>query len=214
MLRLIKSGGVVLFILIADSIRKRKLHYLIVPLLLVLSFAGGFLSGKSTSPDESVNFYPLSPETQKLVEPCIGINVNYQPSVSKDGRYITFSAIKVELGKIKDIEVRLYDTKSRKYIPLPGINSKGWDLSPSINGNGRLIAFQSNRKGVTNWDIYLYDVQAKELLNLSGLNSIFPDFNPSISSDGNYITFNSLRTLIPKVYLYNTDEKKVIPLEE
>ncbi|MEQ8224991.1 MAG: hypothetical protein ABRQ37_21920 [Candidatus Eremiobacterota bacterium] len=216
MLRLIKNISLIAIYSIACYTKKRKLHYLVIVLLLVLCFTGGMLTGRNVIHDER-EVYSLSPMdiTPGNIEPSfIGLNVNYQPSLSKDGRYVAFSAIKLEVNKIKDIEIKLYDTTARKYVVLPGINSRGWELAPSITADGRYIAFQSNRDGVTQWNIYLYDVEGKKFVDLPGLNSPFPDFNPSISPEGKFITFNSLRAVVPKVYLYSMEEKKIKPLME
>jgi len=215
MLRLIKNISLMAIYSTAYYTKKGKLHYFVIPLLLVLCFTGGILTGRNVTGDnrEISCLYPMDRDTLENIEPSfIGLNVNYQPSLSKDGRYVAFSAIKLEVNKIKDIEIKLYDTKTRKYVILPGINSKGWDLAPSITADGRYIAFQSNRDGVTQWNIYLYDVEGKKFVELPGLNSPFPDFNPSISPEGNFITFNSLRSVVPKVYLYSMEEKKIKPL--
>ncbi len=216
MLRLIKNISLMVIYSIAYYTKKRKLHYFLIPLLLVLCFTGGILTGTHVSNEEKeFSLYSMDRNSLENIEPSfIGLNVNYQPSLSKDGRYVAFSAIKLEVNKISDIEIKLYDTKARKYVILPGINSKGWDLAPSITADGRYIAFQSNRDGVTQWNIYLYDVEGKKFVDLPNLNSPFPDFNPSISPEGNFITFNSMRSVVPKVYLYSMEEKKIKPLME
>jgi Tol biopolymer transport system component len=217
MLCLIKNISSVVIISIAYYLKKGKLHYFVIPLLLALSFTGGLMTARNVNkaPPELDSIYQSNRDILNQIEPAfLGVNVNYQPSVSKDGRYITFAAINVELKKIKDINIKLYDTKIRKYIDLPGLHGKGWDLAPSITADGNLIAFQSNRGGITKWDIYLYNVETKKLVDLPNLNSSFPDFNPSISPEGNFITFNSLRSLVPKIYMYNLEEKKIKPLSE
>ncbi|MEQ8168051.1 MAG: hypothetical protein ABRQ38_04075 [Candidatus Eremiobacterota bacterium] len=217
MVRLIKNISLIVIYSITCYTKKRKLHYSVIPLLLVLCFTGGMLTGRNvTHEDRDISsLYSIDRNSLENIEPSfIGLNVNYQPSLSKDGRYVAFSAIKLEVNKIKDIEIKLYDTTSRKYVILPGINSKGWDLAPSITADGRYISFQSNRDGVTQWNIYLYDVEGKKFVDVPGLNSPFPDFNPSISPEGKFITFNSLRSVVPKVYLYSMEEKKIKPLME
>jgi len=217
MIRLMKSLFAVLIILIAGNMRKGRLIYLIVPGLILLSLTGGILIGSAFNRHNNLpaNSFTAENLNDDLSGTFIGMSFNYAPSISKDGQYIAFSEVQLDLGKVKDVVVKLYDTKSRRYIDLPGIHNKnGWDLSPSINSDGNVIVFQSNRKGKTNWDIYLYDCKARKIVDLPRLNSIFPDFNPSISPDGKYITFNSVRALIPKVYVYNTEEKKVSPLFE
>lgn len=216
MLRLIKNLTKVMFLFIKDYYRKGKILLLILPLITAAAFTGGILFNRSCFSQEKE--VPVLSELEmfdrELVESYTGISFNYQPSISTDGRYITFSAIKVEIDRIKDVEIKLYDKENRKYIELPGINGKGWDLAPSISGDGRWIAFQSNRNGATKWDIFLYDVKTKKMTDLPNLNSIFPDFNPSISPDARFITFNSVRSLIPKVYLYDLNGKKITPLIE
>jgi len=217
MMRLIKSLFAVLVILIAGNMKKGRLIYFLIPGLMILSLAGGIIIGSLFNRGHNLpsNTFTAENLNDDLSGTFMGVSFNYAPSISKDGQYIAFSEVQLELGKVKDVVVKLYDTRSRRYMDLPGIHNKnGWDLSPSISSDGNFIVFQSDRKGKTNWDIYLYDCKSRKLLDLPRLNSIFPDFNPSISPDGKYITFNSVRALIPKVYVYSTEEKKVSPLFE
>ncbi len=216
MLRLIKSVLKASCLFVKGYVRKGKLLNMLLPFIMILCLAGGFMLDRIYfTPQEDIpSLSEMEMFDKDLVESYIGVSVNYQPSISKDARFITFSAIKLEVNKVKDMEIKLYDKDTKKYVELPGINSKGWDLAPSISEDGRWIAFQSNRNGATRWDIFLYDVKAKKLVPLSGLNSVLPDFNPAISPEGRYITFNSMRSLIPKLYLYDIQAHKVVPLEE
>ena len=215
MFRLVKNLAKITFLFVSNYVRKGKMLHLFLPLIMLSCFFGGAFATKTFfAPKADICLSELEMFDKEITPNLMGVDVNYQPSVSKDARFITFSAIKVEINKVKDIEIKLYDKKTKKYVDLPGINSKGWDLAPSISADGRYIAFQSNRNGKTRWDIFLYDTKAKKLVPLPNINSILPDFNPSISPDGKYITYNSVRSLIPKIYLYDVGGRKVVPLTE
>lgn len=75
-------------------------------------------------------------------------------------------------------------------IVAGGINSNSSEEYPTISGDGRWLAFASDRKG--HRDIYLYDFQGRSLVSLPGLNRRNSSQDqPSISADGRYIVFVS-----------------------
>jgi len=73
----------------------------------------------------------------------------------------------------------------------PGsLNSRYTDEQPALSGNGRYLAFVSNRGGDRN--ILLYDLQLQQLISLPRLNRRDAvTENPSISYTGRYIVYLS-----------------------
>jgi Tol biopolymer transport system component len=138
---------------------------------------------------------------QKLLEhPVLNSSPNAQmgPSLSADGNLIAFSAWGRPGAGGQGWHVFLYDRSSAaKMVDLPGLNSPtAEDRLPALSGDGRWLAFTSNRKGgVGLTDVYLYDRRSGQgkLLPLPGLNSPHMDAEPSLSADGNLVAFASDR---------------------
>ena len=73
-------------------------------------------------------------------------------------------------------------------ISSGALNSRYTDEQPALSGNGRYLAYVSNRAGSRN--ILLYDLQLQQLVALPGLNrrqTIVE--HPSISYTGRYIVY-------------------------
>ncbi|MBV9388384.1 MAG: PD40 domain-containing protein [Chroococcidiopsidaceae cyanobacterium CP_BM_ER_R8_30] len=68
------------------------------------------------------------------------------------------------------------------------LNSRYNDEQPALSGNGRFLAFVSNRYG--NRSILLYDLQQQQLIPLPGLNqrNTIAE-NPSLSYTGRYLVY-------------------------
>lgn len=82
------------------------------------------------------------------------------------------------------------------------LNSHYTDEQPALSGNGRLLAFVSNRDGRN--QILLYDLQQKRFVDLPGLNkSNAIAQNPSLSQTGRYLVYLSSSQGRPEVELYD-----------
>jgi Tol biopolymer transport system component len=135
---------------------------------------------------------------QKLLEhPALNNSPNAQmgPSLSRDGNLIAFSAWGRPGAAGQGWHVFLYDRAAKKMLDLPELNSPAYeDRLPALSGDGRWLAFVSNRKdGVGRTDVYLYDRRDAKLLDLAPMNSPHQDTEPSLSADGNLIAFASDR---------------------
>jgi Tol biopolymer transport system component len=156
----------------------------------------------------------------KLVElPAINETPNAQagPSVSADANLIAFAAYNRPGGAGETWHVYLFDRTAGKLVDLPGLNGSGCDdRAPALSGDGRWLAFTSNRKGGEGLtDVYLYDRKEGKLVALPGLNSKQMDGEPSLSADGNLLAFTSDRpggSGGRDVYLYDRSAGKLLPL--
>jgi Ca2+-binding RTX toxin-like protein len=142
-------------------------------------------------------------------------NYSYSPSISADGRYITFYSDASNLvtgdtnGKA-DIFVYDRQTKETTRVSVASDGTQGNKSSsfPSISADGRYTTFTSDASNLvpddTNniYDIFVYDRQTKETTRVSvasdGTQSNKASQFPSISGDGRYITFYSnANNLVP-----------------
>jgi Tol biopolymer transport system component len=144
-------------------------------------------------------------------------NAQMNPSLSGDGRLIAFTAWNRPGGPGQGWHVYLFDRADKKLLDLPGLNDPtAEDRMPALSGDGRFLAFASNRRGGAGLtDVYLYDRREGKLVDLPGLNSPHMDAEPSLSADGNLIAFTSDR---PggrggrDVYLYDRAAGKLLAL--
>lgn len=82
------------------------------------------------------------------------------------------------------------------------INSRYTDEQPALSGNGRYLAFVSNREGTRN--ILLYDLQQQRYINLPYLNrrDAIAD-SPSVSNNARYIVYIASDEGRPEIELYD-----------
>ncbi len=126
------------------------------------------------------------------------------PSISADGRYIAFESFATNLTvKPSFSEIFVHD-RLTKQTSLVSVKPDGTGVtqstSPSINADGRYVAFMSSARLVStdtdfNDDIYLRDRVLKRTFRISvnsnGEGANFHSFRSSISANGRFIAFES-----------------------
>jgi Tol biopolymer transport system component len=130
------------------------------------------------------------------------------PSISADGRFVTFSSkasnlVPEDTNFSQDIFVRDLSTNTTARVSVSSTGNQGNSnsRSPSISGNGRFVAFASDASnlvpGDTNGaqDIFVRDLSTNTNTRVSVSstdNQANQDcFTPSISADGRFVAFNS-----------------------
>ncbi len=87
-------------------------------------------------------------------------------------------------------------------IATGGINSNFAEEFPSYSGDGRYLAFASERDGRRN--IYLYDLQRKEFVNLPNLNRRdSTQDQPDLSADGQRLVYVSTERGKQDIFVYD-----------
>jgi hypothetical protein len=134
--------------------------------------------------------------------------LSYQPSISADGRYVTFfsPATNLVAGDTNGTDdVFIHDMQTgittRASVDSNGVQANGQSVNPLISSDGRYVVFFSYAtnlvSGDTNGttDIFVYDILSglttRASVDSNGAQGNYSSLFPSISSDGRYITFSS-----------------------
>jgi Tol biopolymer transport system component len=143
--------------------------------------------------------------TPSLHAPLAG---EFDPSLSADG-----SLIACTTTRDGSLDVLLYSVPGDSIIPLIGLNTGYSETGVSISGNGRYIAFHSNRPGGSGlFDLYVYDRQLQTLLPLPGANTALSELNPSLSNDGRYVAYTSENDGASDIRLYDIQAQRLVPV--
>ncbi|MFA5029055.1 MAG: hypothetical protein WC713_14390 [Candidatus Methylomirabilota bacterium] len=131
------------------------------------------------------------------------------PPPPPPGRFVVFTSNRREERN----HIFLFDRTTGRLDPMPEANSVGGnDAYPSISADGRIIVFQSDRRGQS--DVFLFDREARQLDPLPEANSptAFDGF-PAISADGRVLVFESDRAGgKPKIFLFDRSSRTRIEL--
>jgi Tol biopolymer transport system component len=144
-----------------------------------------------------------------------GGSSSYNPSISADGRYVSFTSDSMNLvpedtNQVSDIFVHdgATGTTERVSLSSTGEQANGFSDASSISADGRYVAYWSDASnlvpGDTNGivDVFVYDrtTGTTELVSVSstGEQGNSGGSEPSISGDGRYVAFTSLSSnLVP-----------------
>ncbi len=133
------------------------------------------------------------------------------PSISNDGRFVAFQSFAANLisGDTNNVyDVFVYDRQSgvtaRVSVDSSGAQANAESIRPSISGDGRFVAFQSDATNLASGDengatdIFVHDNQTGTTERISrtsdGAGANASSSDPAISSDGNVVVFTSNAT--------------------
>lgn len=128
-------------------------------------------------------------------------------AISGDGRFVAFSSLASNLvpgdtNGDEDVFVRdrLNGTTQRVSVTSTGAQVNGFSWAPSISGDGRYLAFVTERRLVPNAPDWSFEVYVRDLMTgsiewvsrtASGGPGNYSSERPSISDDGNLVVFES-----------------------
>lgn len=140
-----------------------------------------------------------------------GVEANqggYDPSISGDGRYVSFSSASVNLidEETSGFEYLYVHDRQTGSTTLASIHSDGypmfgWTGQSDLSANGRFVAFQFDERGDGTGfhDIYVRDLFTGGTVSVTRGGSSEEDssFLPAISDDGRFVAYSSIaRNLI------------------
>ena len=137
-----------------------------------------------------------------------GNGLSYWPTISADGRYVTFDSrssnlVAGDTNGFWDVFVHDRTTRSTERVTGTATNGGGQSV---MSANGRYIAFESTAtnpaEASTTTDIYVFDRATAVTERVSdasdGSRATGPSMRPSINADGRYIAFDSYASnLVP-----------------
>jgi Tol biopolymer transport system component len=133
---------------------------------------------------------------------------SYHPSISGDGRYVTFASDATNLvggdtNFVTDIFVKDRQTDVTTRVSTTSAGGQATELSgtPSVSVDGRYVIFRSDAPDLVAGDLNLAaDVFVRDLVagtttrvstSAAGLEADDESVHPAISADGRYVMFNS-----------------------
>ncbi len=137
-----------------------------------------------------------------------GQDHSHYPSISADGRYVSFSSwsSNLVLGDFNGrVDVFVHDCRSgtteRVSVNSSGIQANGHSINPWISADGQYVGFESHATnlvgGDTNdaADVFVRDRQSSTTervsVDSSGAEGNSDSYAPAISADGRYVAFTS-----------------------
>ena len=144
--------------------------------------------------DECFEIFVVNSDGTGLSQLTFNNGSDYAPSISDDGRIITFTS-KVD----GDWEIFVVNSDGTGLKQLTFNSAE--DLYPSISGDGEKIAFHSNVDG--DYEIFVVNSDGSGLTQLTS--SEATDAWPSISGDGKKIAYQSNLDGDYEIFLINSD---------
>jgi Tol biopolymer transport system component len=181
--------------------------------------AGSTLVPGDTNGVEDVFVYDRQSRTTERVSLSSagdqGNDDSYGPAISADGRYVAFTSAASNLvpgDSNGELDVFVRDRVARTTVLASvgphGTLGDGPSGAPSISGDGRLVAFESDadnlvpNDGNRTGDVFVHDLVAGATRLVSvgggGQPTESPSFDPAISADGSSVAFESFSSrLVP-----------------
>ena len=182
------------------------------------SSASTLVQGDTNGAEDVLVYDRVTRSTERVSLSSAGEQGNgdsYGPAISADGRYVAFTSAASNLaaGDTNDeLDIYVRDRVAHTTVLVSsgphGTLGDGPSVAPSIGGDGRLVAFESDAdnlvEGDTNGtgDVFVHDVVTGMTRRLSvegnGTQTESPSFGAAISADGSSVAFESFSSrLVP-----------------
>lgn len=115
------------------------------------------------------------------------ISDGYEPAISSNGRYVVYARKTATQCR----RLTLYNVRTRRTVPLPGVNEGDCVEQPRLSGDGRYLVWSGPGATAGNpSDVYLYDVLGKRKIPIPApVNTDSSEQSPSLSDDGKLLAF-------------------------
>jgi Tol biopolymer transport system component len=140
------------------------------------------------------------------VDPELGDDESYAPSISDDGLYVAFESKATNLLEepgtvgLRHVYVRDLLTGTTEVIPFPVVGTPEAAYVPSISADGRFVAYAYEylEEEEVFCEIYVYDRQTGDTTLVSEIDGELPyeADRPSISGDGRFVAFQAILEVI------------------
>ena len=182
------------------------------------SAASTLVAGDTNGGEDVFVFDRVNRTSERVSVSSVGVEGNgasYDPAISADGRYVAFTSAASNLTSGDDnaqIDVFVRDTVDR-VTTLVSVGPQGAmgdlpSVAPSISGNGRFVAFESDATTLVTddsngtGDVFIRDLLTgvTRRLSVAGHNqqTESPSFGAAISADGSSVAFESFSSrLVP-----------------
>jgi Tol biopolymer transport system component len=130
---------------------------------------------------------------------------SYSPSISADGRYLTFlsdatNLVAGDTNVSRDVD-RQTATTTRASVDSAGVQADLDSFTPMISADGRFVAFTTFADNLVpedlneSSDVFVRDLRSNMTTRVSeyqgGFEADFDNLRPSISADGRFVAFDS-----------------------
>ncbi len=137
-----------------------------------------------------------------------GVSATY-PSVSGDGRLVAF----VSRLERESPDIALYDTETRSFIDLPGVNTSRIESRPVLSSDGTMLAY--SRRNGNDTDMHLYDIANKTHVDVIGtwFNTDEREHPRSLGSGGRLLAFEGVNRVDGQggqdIYLFDRSRSRL-----
>lgn len=175
------------------------------------SWASNLVSGDTNHSEDIFVHDRQTGQTSRVSVASDGIqgdNISHSPSISGDGRYVTFvsyasNLVSDDTNNIEDVFVHdRYTGKTKRVsIASAGTQANSMSLEPSISADGHYVVFHSWASNLVNndtndaTDTFIHEWQTGETSRISiafdGAQANSESGFPTVSADGRYVVFYS-----------------------
>jgi Tol biopolymer transport system component len=175
------------------------------------SDASNLVSGDTNSARDVFVHDRQTGETTRVSIDSAGTQANgdsFEPAISADGRFVAFSSAATNLvagdtNQANDVFVRdrQANTTTRVSLGPAGANANGGSDSPSISGDGNLVAYTSAATNLVTGDlnnqrdVFVFNrqtgVTTRASINTFSEEANLDSFTPELSADGRFVVFTT-----------------------